>query len=269
MEPRRLVTSAQVAALLSYVEKHGDLVLGKDRSASSRAACRRQWDDCAAFINREGEPRSGKDWAKYWSELKCRVKAKLGTSSSSVLTPLEERVAVFVRQGGSADSTIHEKDNTYQKDDEEDESDDDVPLVISLTPRASPRPPPLAEPSPQPITPPSSGSKGSRGRSRLVQTRATQYSPSIHVNSNLAQSEERHARMEARRARFEERRARLEERRAKTEQLLAEAVMQRTEAAVVQAEAARTQAHALTNISHALQQFVDAASLFLAQPNRF
>ncbi|KAL4721694.1 hypothetical protein ACJJTC_001374 [Scirpophaga incertulas] len=105
---RRTNTVRQLELLCAFMEQHKDLALGRVRSKEARPLAKRLWDECSNILNPEGPARSGKEWAKVWNDMKCRIKQKIIASNSSLhgtgggpstivpLTPLEEQVAAII-----------------------------------------------------------------------------------------------------------------------------------------------------------------------------
>ncbi|KAL4707372.1 hypothetical protein ACJJTC_010665 [Scirpophaga incertulas] len=108
---QKTVTIRQLELLLDFMQEHTDLALGRVRSKEGRALSQRLWAKLADILNGdapENSFRSAKEWNKFYTDYKCRVKAKArklalsqrktggGGADAPPLTALEERLCGII-----------------------------------------------------------------------------------------------------------------------------------------------------------------------------
>ncbi|KAG7306286.1 hypothetical protein JYU34_008886 [Plutella xylostella] len=90
-------TMEQVLAMLSFMEEHPNLALGKMKGGvENRAESKKLWIQLARSLNAmPGPNRSLKSWMKFWSDKKSNLKLKVQTAGgdpSSLLSNIEWRI---------------------------------------------------------------------------------------------------------------------------------------------------------------------------------
>ncbi|XP_075988206.1 uncharacterized protein LOC142984469 [Anticarsia gemmatalis] len=100
---RRRISRAQLEGLAQYMERYPALALAAARSRDSHLQSKRLWEKIARTLNRidHSQPKSGASWARYWIDLKFKIRRKYsaiqrcdseGTHCRVQLSPLEQRV---------------------------------------------------------------------------------------------------------------------------------------------------------------------------------
>nr|XP_049699762.1 uncharacterized protein LOC110380408 [Helicoverpa armigera]XP_049699769.1 uncharacterized protein LOC110380408 [Helicoverpa armigera] len=100
---RRQVSRQHLEVLAQYMERYPPLALASARSREGHVQSKRMWEKIARTLNRidEGVTKSGKSWARYWIDLKFKIRRKYaviqkclseGTHCTIHLNPLEERI---------------------------------------------------------------------------------------------------------------------------------------------------------------------------------
>ncbi|KAF9416562.1 hypothetical protein HW555_006137 [Spodoptera exigua] len=100
---RRQVSRQHLEVLAQYMERYPPLALASARSREGHIQSKRMWEKIARTLNRidENVSKSGKCWARYWIDLKFKIRRKYaviqkclseGTHCAVHLNPLEERI---------------------------------------------------------------------------------------------------------------------------------------------------------------------------------
>uniref|UniRef100_A0A2A4J9E5 Regulatory protein zeste n=1 Tax=Heliothis virescens TaxID=7102 RepID=A0A2A4J9E5_HELVI len=100
---RRQVSRQHLEVLAQYMERYPPLALASARSREGHLQSKRMWEKIARTLNRidESVTKSGKSWARYWIDLKFKIRRKYaviqkclseGTHCTIHLNPLEERI---------------------------------------------------------------------------------------------------------------------------------------------------------------------------------
>ncbi|CAH0599969.1 unnamed protein product [Chrysodeixis includens] len=101
---RRQVSRKHLEVLAQYMERFPPLALASARSREGHLQSKRMWEKIARTLNRidEGVNKSGKSWARYWIDLKFKIRRKYsavqrceveGSQCAVQLSPLEARIA--------------------------------------------------------------------------------------------------------------------------------------------------------------------------------
>ncbi|XP_047538346.1 ATP-dependent RNA helicase Ddx1 isoform X2 [Vanessa atalanta] len=114
-------SSAQVEALVSFLEDRPSLAKGLMKNRNAKARAIKEWEKISAILNCScgGTIKSRQKWMKYWSDKKNAVKkkcaarnaARLGTGEGveevPELSEIEERILALMRGGGLGGGDEH------------------------------------------------------------------------------------------------------------------------------------------------------------------
>ncbi|KAJ8704722.1 hypothetical protein PYW07_011910 [Mythimna separata] len=100
---RRQVSRQHLEVLAQYMERYPALALASARSREGHIQSKRMWEKIARTLNRidESVTKSGRSWARYWIDLKFKIRRKYaviqkclseGTHCAVTLNALEERI---------------------------------------------------------------------------------------------------------------------------------------------------------------------------------
>ncbi|XP_026736663.1 uncharacterized protein LOC113500161 [Trichoplusia ni] len=101
---RRQVSHKHLEVLAQYMERFPPLALASARSREGHLQSKRMWEKIARTLNRidAGVNKSGRSWARYWIDLKFKIRRKYavvqkceaeGSHCAVSLSPLEARIA--------------------------------------------------------------------------------------------------------------------------------------------------------------------------------
>ncbi|KAG6451557.1 hypothetical protein O3G_MSEX007248 [Manduca sexta] len=100
---RRQVSRHHLEVLAEYMERYPPLALASARSREGMIQSKRMWEKIARALNKidDNISKSGKNWARYWIDLKFKIRRKYacqrkcqseGVQCSVQLNPFEERI---------------------------------------------------------------------------------------------------------------------------------------------------------------------------------
>ncbi|XP_028179170.1 uncharacterized protein LOC114366486 [Ostrinia furnacalis] len=99
----------QFAAMLEYMERHGDLVYW---NMLKREA---MWAELTTILNSlPGFTKTEEKWKKVWADWKCKTKRKVMKSGLEKLTDAEKRVLTVIGRGSRCDDSDSDAPNTSE-----------------------------------------------------------------------------------------------------------------------------------------------------------